>query len=738
MASQLDMINSEYIYIFTLTLQGFGHLPLVVDTGLPNDNVTFEAYKRLVVLTFEIPDFKALSWLIDAAADIANKTYKHPFTAEDKYSELTLTIPEMIFSVAIALNSSTVPLENLTSQQFHDAVINREFPSDLRRVVIASNGMRLANTIFLKLNVTSRNFEPAWFYDPVAQNFSKTSALADQWFDPTGPPLNQPKCGFLRDRCLQSQDLLPTIIGSICGGLLGCFCIVAASITFMKWISVRNEGKWWKLAYDSVLLPTDMLVADPKESLQLALYLGDRVLVRMETVEALDPTAEFNNPTLKILRQLRDMRHDNVGQFRGLASQSHLFCIIWEGGRGSLRSAFSNDAVMSEESIKVHFMYNVILGLRYIHLNSNVEAHGSLSTATVILDNRFTAKLCDVTSILLINQCTKTSKIGSVAFVSKPDDIYCLGKVILEILRGKHLESGEELFLDMFKINNKMFLSDVRETLKLCFRDNPLERPTIKALYQKLERFRPKGTVVDNLLHGLQRHAENLEDIVARRTVELLSERRRVDDLLAEIIPKPFIARMRDQRIPPAETFDSATICFSSMVGFDDLCRSKQPVEVCAFLNELYNFLDLQVAGFDVYKVETIKDGYVVASGLPLRNNDQHGFEIAAMSLHILNSNTPGNFKTFLPIRIGIHTGPIAAGFVGIRMPRYCLFGDTMNTASRMESHGDASKIHISSSTKTLLDNSGQFCLEPRGLINVKGKGLVDTYWLTGQTMVLR
>ncbi|XP_035217015.1 guanylate cyclase 32E-like, partial [Stegodyphus dumicola] len=246
-----------------------------------------------------------------------------------------------------------------------------------------------------------------------------------------------------------------------------------------------------------------------------------------------------------------------------------------------------------------------------------------------------------------------------------------------------------------------------------------------------------KPNIFDNMLAMMEKYANNLEALVDERTDQLIEEKKKTDALLYEMLPKYVADQLKKGNKVEAESFDCVTIYFSDIVGFTTMSAQSSPLQVVDFLNDLYTCFDSIIENYDVYKVETIGDAYMVVSGLPIKNGDNHAAEIASMALHLLEAIKKFTIRhrpnDTLMLRIGIHSGAVCAGVVGQKMPRYCLFGDTVNTASRMESTGLPLKIHCSEICKKLLDKLGGYKFEERGVISIKGKGEMSTYWLVGQ-----
>ena len=235
--------------------------------------------------------------------------------------------------------------------------------------------------------------------------------------------------------------------------------------------------------------------------------------------------------------------------------------------------------------------------------------------------------------------------------------------------------------------------------------------------------------LVRNAVNGLQIFSAS----VKTKARELRKEQRRADGLIYQMLPKTVADGLRQNK-STSEMFESATVCFTEIDGFKSIAKNCPPLQLFDLLNTIYKTFDARIDNNDVYKVETINDSYMVASGLPERNGDRHAAEIANLCIELMfitpGIMVPHDPSLRLKIRIGVHSGATTAGVVGSKMPRYCLFGDTVNVASRMQSTGEPMKIQITYETKMLLDNLGGYVSELRGQVEVKGKGSMDTYWL--------
>ncbi|KAK2850797.1 hypothetical protein Q5P01_007073 [Channa striata] len=229
---------------------------------------------------------------------------------------------------------------------------------------------------------------------------------------------------------------------------------------------------------------------------------------------------------------------------------------------------------------------------------------------------------------------------------------------------------------------------------------------------------------------------QNYTRSLKEKTEDLKHQRQLAEDLLHQMLPKSVAKQLRKHKHVEAESYEKVTIFFSDIVGFTSISASCTPLQVVEMLNNLYMCFDTRIESYNVYKVETIGDAYMVVSGLPERNGDRHADEIAKMALDLVAAvrqvTIPHMPDQRLQLRAGIHTGPCVAGIVGYKMPRYCLFGDTVNTASRMESTSLPQKIHTSSETYLALVKDNAYELQLRGEIEVKGKGKMNTYWLIG------
>jgi class 3 adenylate cyclase len=213
---------------------------------------------------------------------------------------------------------------------------------------------------------------------------------------------------------------------------------------------------------------------------------------------------------------------------------------------------------------------------------------------------------------------------------------------------------------------------------------------------------------------------------------QIEAERERSEQLLLNILPVPIADRLKAGESTIADGFSEVTVLFSDLVGFTEMSAKISAETLVGRLNEVFRAFDALATDLGVEKIKTIGDAYMVVGGLPLPQHD-HAERIAEMGLGMLRAIDEYNSKAEEPlgIRIGINTGPVVAGVIGSTKFAYDLWGDAVNTASRMESTGVPGRVQVSESAAALLEAT--FELEHRGLVQVKGKGELNTYLLVGR-----
>jgi class 3 adenylate cyclase len=208
--------------------------------------------------------------------------------------------------------------------------------------------------------------------------------------------------------------------------------------------------------------------------------------------------------------------------------------------------------------------------------------------------------------------------------------------------------------------------------------------------------------------------------------------RNRADRLLLNILPATIARRLQETDGVIADGYPSATVLFADIVGSTQLFSNLDPVEVVDWLNDIFTRIDQLVDKYQLEKIRTIGDSYMVASGVPTKRFD-HAQSMALFALDLVDElrQLRNRYGLQLSFRIGINSGPLVAGIIGRSKFQYDIWGDTVNIASRMESHGVPGKVQISSATYSLI--ADDFECKPRGSISVKGKGDMETWFLEGK-----
>ncbi|KAL8614638.1 hypothetical protein ACOMHN_037490 [Nucella lapillus] len=611
------------------------------------------------------------------------------------------------------------------------------------------------------------------------------------------PPLDEPECGYHHELCIPPISYTRQVVGGVAGGLT----LIGAIIGYLIYRNWRYEQELasllWKIDYKDITFgeqlnqaftcqwtskacsqmvrcPSQISFSSQTEFdyrqlfTHVGTYRGTIVAIRRVNKKHVELTRNVR----KELKTMRELRHDNINPFIGACIDSPSVLIVTAYcAKGSLQDILANDDLQLDSMFISSLVNDIVRGMIYLH-DCEVKSHGKLKSSNCVVDSRWVLKITDfgLHEFLhgarldigdyahyhsLLWRAPELLRDSAPSRGTQEGDVYAFAIILFEIYgrRGPYgeiplspKEIVERVRLREGDVPFRPRLSHLSTSPKVvtdliveCWDDDPHRRPDFKTIRSKLKPIQKglKSNIFDNMLAMMEKYADNLEALVEERTDLLIEEKKKTEELLHEMLPRTVADQLMTGKRVEADTFDNVTIYFSDICGFTAMSSQSTPMQVVDLLNDLYTLFDSTIEYYDVYKVETIGDAYMVVSGLPKTNGIQHAGEIASLSLHLLDSIRRFQIRhrpdDTLKLRIGLHSGGCVAGVVGLKMPRYCLFGDTVNTASRMESTGEPLKIHCSVDCKYLLDQLEGYTLEPRGLTKLKGKGEVMTYWLTGE-----
>ncbi|XP_053133430.1 atrial natriuretic peptide receptor 1 isoform X2 [Hemicordylus capensis] len=784
-----------YIDLFGASLQSsrFPERQLPWWRGDGRDTLAQDAYKAVMIITYAEPTNPEYRPFLKKVREGARRKFN--FTMEHGLKNyITAAFYDGVLLYAQALNET---LEQGGSIRNGTAITlqmrDRVFCGATGCLKIDENGDRETDYSLWDMDPNSGEFEIVINYTGTTKKLEIVPGKDIHW-PGNAVPRDVPLCGFENENpiCHKASFSLLEILSLVMSLVLLGITIMAFFVYRKLKLEKELASELWRIHWEDVQssnLEKNLRNMGSKLTLSLrgsnygslittegqfqvyaktAYYKGNLVAVKHVNRKRIDQTRDV----LFQLKHMRDVQNKHLTRFIGACIDPPNICILTEYcTRGSLQDILENDSITLDWMFRYSLTNDIVKGMLFLH-NSAINSHGNLKSSNCVVDSRFVLKITDygLESFRQAADSEDSHALFAKKLWTAPEllrmesppsqgtqkgDVYSFGVILQEIALRNGVFSVEGMDLSPKEVIERVKsgecppfrpsvnlpgnLEEVVFLMQRCWAEDPQERPDFHHIKSMLRKFDKESSsnLLDTLLSRMEQYANNLEELVEERTQAYLEEKRKAEALLYQILPHSVAEQLKRGETVQAEAFDSVTIYFSDIVGFTALSAESTPMQVVALLNDLYTCFDAIIDNFDVYKVETIGDAYMVVSGLPVRNGRLHAREVSHMSLALLEAVR--NFKIRhrpeqqLKLRIGIHSGPVCAGVVGLKMPRYCLFGDTVNTASRMESNGEALKIHLSAATKSILEEFGCFELEFRGEVEMKGKGKLRTYWLLGE-----
>jgi len=474
---------------------------------------------------------------------------------------------------------------------------------------------------------------------------------------------------------------------------------------------------------------------------------GKRKSLKERILGSGDEYAKLKEEFMIEMRYLSKLRHPCITTVMGaVVDKRHEPMLVMEYmDHGSLYDLLHNDSMVIEGEIVLPILRDIAQGVRFLHAANPQVIHGDLKAQNVLVDSKFRAKVADFG----LSQKRRVGATGTPLWMAPEllrgesentsmSDVYSFGIILYEVYSRSNPYEGEDhlevlrLVADK-KVNKrppvpKACPNAIASLMADCLVESAEARPSFEELDLRLKRLDVENVEPGAMNFSMQSKKDQMAD--------------RNQEILFEVFPRHVAEALRDGRKVEPESKEIVTVFFSDIVGFTTLCSQIDAVKVSDMLDRLYSRFDGLATLYDVFKIETIGDAYMAVTNLAKDQADDHAKRMAqfaigaekAASETLIDMDNPS--MGTVVIRVGFHSGPIVANVVGTRLPKYTIFGDTVNTSSRMESNSHPRRIQVSERTANLIKvQCPEIKLLYRGEIHVKGKGEMKTYWVNEEAV---
>ncbi|VDK45518.1 unnamed protein product [Anisakis simplex] len=732
-ARRAQMTNAEYVFILPWLAHKVNHLPW--EANNVNKEEVKASFDGAVTITAHGYDTKFVE-------RFQQKLYQRTGIVSATYSSMVyMSLYDALFLYGLALRDALEETGRTdvawNGKMIWQKMTNRQFIGMTGQVLINSNALRVPNyaTYFIKNGTRTIVVELEATLASSCQNKLLTNCTSEHvaheliqnyWDSEDGqPPPDMPECGY--DGHLCDHTILMVVIGF---SLLLLVSVLIGYILYQKLRKIfrlerRLNQMIWRVPREDIRFAVarsksdlsrytgqsgSFLDSDASRSVVMTTFGTQQVIcngIRLEARTYIQNRhLTFVRKELKLLKAVKLLENDNLNKFYGISfNQPNEFIVLWNYcQRGSLEDILFNEELKLGRNFQISFAKDVVKVMIADKLRHHEIRHAAEGTDDKENDNKDKHKSKklepkddgDISERIqlapeVIREILATKYIPE---GTQAADIYSLGMVIYQILYRVEpfyerqmtktiiLEkianaNEEEAFMRPTFPNDGGYNMQLLSAIEACWLEAPESRPNIKKI---------KAI-----------YTQNLETQVRERTSLLEEAQQQADRLLYNMLPRSVAEDLKLGKTVHPQLYACATVLFSDIPGFAKMSASATPTQVVQFLNDIFAGFDDIIAKHDAYKVETISDAYMIVSGVPKENGNAHIRNIADIALKMNafmstfnlsyhNDGTPA-------IRIGFHSGSVAAGVVGLATPRYCLFGDTVNMASRMESTGLANKI---------------------------------------------